>query len=65
MDACDEAAKQATSGAAAVEPERATRDIPAPVSKSRNPGSQQASGEMDDFIDNDEMDAEADFGDED
>jgi transcription elongation factor Elf1 len=64
VDACDEAAKNATDGNGVAEPERPSYN-PAPAAKAKNPAHQQASGEMDDFIDNDEMDAEAEFGDED
>lgn len=64
VDACDEAAKTAAASGGAAEPERPVYR-PEPVAKSRNPGAQQASGEMDDFIDNDEMDAEAEFDNDD
>lgn len=68
VDACDEAAKTAAaSGGGPIEPERpAYRNEPeAAMAKSRNPGGQQNSREMDGFIEDDEMDAEQDFGDDD
>jgi transcription elongation factor Elf1 len=66
VDACDEAAKAAAAG---VESERSTyRDQPTSASKATGPTTGKASGsvsgEMNDFIEDDDMDAEGEFGDD-
>ncbi|KIW09386.1 uncharacterized protein PV09_00280 [Verruconis gallopava] len=61
VDACDEAAKQAAAGVEGERSNYTSQAAPTPKTKSSTGGH----GEMDDFIENDEMDAEADFADDD
>ena len=61
VDACDEAAKNA--GRSEQDHILNRRDQPAPASKGAGPAGGGSGDEMDDFIENDEMDAEGEFGD--
>lgn len=64
VDACDEAAKAAAAGGDA-EPST-YRDQPAPAPKVPGAAGGRSTGaadEMDDFVEDDEMDAEGEFGD--
>jgi hypothetical protein len=69
VDACDEAAKTAAAaaGGEAEQPSTATfRDQPAPAPKATGAAARRSSGvtdEMEGFVEDDEMDAEGEFGD--